>query len=815
MFGIGLIALGIFVAVMGGFLLNAETVTTCETEWEYVTDIGGAFTGSTADMDVDYDPTATITGWSAVDSARPAQRISGVDFRTTSSTNLFRTQTGDVSYVPYTLTASAMDHDGVTRDIRTFLGVAGAGEVEGQWMAEDFGLYGSEAATVFTNAEGTHYGAFATPLSNLSLVVPGYRTDLSSVVVEVQSSSGYPCIAAVDKSVGKGSFSHAGNSYNAILASFNAYASASTATVYVAEGAVQIGDTKVPIGDALLVWGQAQFDGRGSYVADVTASLTGTLGGQFAYLDASQGVRPVQGRYTENSMAFVAHDGSSSPTLDMSFSNVRNGAKTEVYGQGTVSYRLPGSSATVQAATWEFQAGTNDTAFIRVVPTGGEALTSAPDDGRGAFSMSVSSGVLTFTVDGGGTGTFQMPSGTSMAAIIVTVGGSQAIPSYVLDVAKDDGTGYTYESTSATTYDMPLDYVAYTSTPTTTLFYGAYWLNGQDNASMTLVLADSGFSDEPPTAGHADYPGYVTYYGPLGTKQVNFRCNADGTWVVSAGQGIQIGSWPAVELVFDEGSLSVRPISAFRSFLDYDVVDSPVPVSSDLGIGETVEKMFAHNTSLRMCVTSTTARIAQGGLFLQDASMTLGQQFPDARAVSVMLGSAARMGQGVTFSSGGQSATLAVDPDRQAVRIGGTWYPFNGVTFRWYSSAGPSATVEGQTYAPAVYHNGKVYAAGKIWAEPKGRAMVEVMDAPTDWTMALDGVWAPSVFMYTGENVASSATELNDIAHPSFQWSKDDFVLVMMAVSVFGGVIGSYFGRVDAWDWVAIIGTVGGLWLIL
>lgn len=93
--------------------------------------------------------------------------------------------------------------------------------------------------------------------------------------------------------------------------------------------------------------------------------------------------------------------------------------------------------------------------------------------------------------------------------------------------------------------------------------------------------------------------------------------------------------------------------------------------------------------------------------------------------------------------------------------------------------------------------------------------MVEVLDASTTWTMTLDGVWAPSVFLYEGQNVASSSVEIADFMHGEYRWDSNTFIIVLMAVSIVGGIIGSYFKVVDAWDWIAIIGTVGVLWLVL
>ena len=216
-----------------------------------------------------------------------------------------------------------------------------------------------------------------------------------------------------------------------------------------------------------------------------------------------------------------------------------------------------------------------------------------------------------------------------------------------------------------------------------------------------------------------------------------------------------------------------------------------------------------------MSVVSTAVRLAEGGLYIQNGSFGLQSSFPGTQAASLMIGSAAAVGDSVTFTSGAGTVTLPVDAEALTITIGGTAYDLNGITFRWYSSSGPSASVGGTTYAPAIYDAGETHASGVIWAENRRGEYAQVLEASSDWTVTLDGVWAPSAFFYTGENSASESTEFSDITEGIFRWDRDTTLIFMMGASLLGGFVGTHWGYTKGADWAVIIGAAGVCWLIL
>lgn len=795
-FGAGLIALGIFVAVIGGFVLNAQTVTTCETQWDFVTDIGGAFQGDDSDMDVEYDPTGNMTGWTAFD--RPNQGwISGVLPSYTDSINLYRVSTGDRSYTSYTIGWNADDHAGNVRDPQYRVGV-GTERATGT-MTENFGFHNSEVTTVLARGTSMNYGCFGAPLSAVSSVIPGY-SDLDVLDIAMSNTArSYPCFAVGQMSDGMGQYTHAGSTYDLVLATFTASAWSTTVSIDVSNGIADLDGKRYPLSDVVVVWGQAQWNATGDYVQYTSTSATGTIDGDIKYLDAAKGFVLSPGTVKWSDMEHTAHAGSSSPELEITFDT---GSVYEAVSQGTIYYTVPGSSARSELAAFDYVGGPSSST-VTVTPYGG-TVTEASGGTTGSVSVALSSGTFTFLANGSAAGTLET-SVTAVSSFVIEWGTSTITASAV--AYDDQGQGDAMDGVSGTTTTADLSYVSYSPTDHEEPYSTTYWYNGQSNASVTVAVR----ATQPSTSAT------ITFRGPSGNTSVEVAYGSGGYTV----GGVAVGGWEGVEVTCGYGTVTATPIGSFTSFLDYRAVGSPRTVLASGAVGGgTVESMAVSAGSsgtylMSMCVVSTTARIDGGGLYLQNASMSLQAMFPGSDAVSVMIGSAAKMGDSITFRSGTVTATLPVDPKAQTIMVDGAWQPFNGVTFRWYSSTGPSAEVDGIVFPAAVYLNGKTYDAGKIWAETRGGTMTEVMDAPEGWTMTLDGVWAPSVFLYDGKNDAATTTELGSFADGVFKWSKNDVVLTMMGVSILGGFIGSYYRWMDIWDWAAILGTIAVLWVIL
>lgn len=820
--GLGLVALGIFIGVLGGFLLNAETVTTCSTEWTYVTDVGGAFVGDTSDLDEAYDPPANATGWSYLDQYNEGY-ISAVDYKTADRTNVWRIYTGSAGTSQGSISVSADDYSGNRVNPQVTVTSLDGGSMYNGDQADYFGLHNGEAVTMFVHDGQTEAGAFGVPLDIVLGSVVGYR-DMESVTLTVTASGGYPAFAKVSLSHGVSVYRHGGSSYNVASATFAAVSSDPVVKVFRAEGKAEVGGTAYPISEVLLVWGQAQFNATGTYVSEAAVSYVGTLSAPAAYMDATKGVSPVEGNYVTEEVVFTHHDGSDEPSLELDMMrSVRGISVSDAVSRAVVDIEWSDGSTQLSALSATFSIGNTWQAVVSL--NGGQAATVTGDtDGPVSLVLSVSGGSMSAAVGGqdAGTGTAEPPTaGLSVSGFRLRMTGMPVLMDYGATATADDGSGleHSYSSggssddwTGSTAYDT------YTSQSTTHHFARAYWRNNYSNSSVTMVFA----AVDGEMKQHLDkaYRNVLAFRGTGGgtlTREISFDPSAG--WSV---QSVSVGMWPAIELTVSDGKAVARPVQRFGTFSDYDVLDLPTVVYSGTAVPETVQSIEAVRAAtgyenIRMAVTSTVTRIDNGGLFLQDASFSVQRSFPDADAVSIMLGSAARMGASITFASAsaGTSASLPVDPDRAMIYVGGGWQPFNGVTFRWLSSGYGPVSIEGQVYEAAIYSGGQQYEAGAIWAQLKNGKMLKVMNAGDDWTVTLDGVWAPATFLYEGKNVASKATELADWTHPKFQWSKDDFLIIMMGVSILGGLAGSYFRLVDLWDWTAIIGTVGCLWLFL
>lgn len=353
--------------------------------------------------------------------------------------------------------------------------------------------------------------------------------------------------------------------------------------------------------------------------------------------------------------------------------------------------------------------------------------------------------------------------------------------------------------------------------------HAVFWDNNYENVSITTVFSRTNF-DGAAAEGYmriqytALVDGTSTW---IGVGVHNGRWNIDLypglNPFVPVTESRNIGSWPAIQVTVSGGVLTAVPVSRFVSFGDYDVVDVPTVMDWNVAGGKTIRTFMIEpddtpTSVLRLSVTNTVIRIAQGGLYVQNGQMAPSDAFPNVDAVSLRIGSAAHVGTGIVFMDGPRSVLIPVSQEGK-MYIDGAWYPFGEVTFMWVSSNMPTQTIADTAYPAAVYIKGDTYDPDTIWAQI-GIKMVEVMEAD-DWTILLEGVWAPSVQLYTGQNSASEKTELMDFTHGIFRWNATDFVLVMMGVSVAGGLCCSYFGRMELADWAMVIGAVAVLWLIL
>lgn len=620
MFGAGLIALGIFVAVIGGFLFNAETVTTCSTDWEYVTDIAAAFQGEKSDLDVDYDPASNVTGWSDIQGYNNGL-VAGVDYLP-SSPNTYFVVTDAPPAVADTITVRS--------------GATSA------WSAQS-ALDGSLLS-----------GATATEIWHIQR--PGaWEPSTTDRVLEIPLS--------------------------AIM------------TAYSADQYSLISITMDPTYPA---WPGVFFD------SDM----------RYHYATAGH-----QGYYSWE-------------------------------GQPVTSMDIMPQSATVRINETVYQLSD-----VHIGLKNNQTL-----------ELSVQR--------------------TPLTAIVYMDPVAGVLPKW----------------------------------DTSTL----YWSNGYQNVSVTMAFSRydlEGNLHEGETiirpldmSGNGDVRMGVTAHNGR-WSMVLYEYDPEGDIHWQASETVDLGAWDAVQLTFSQGSVTAVPIGSFRTFGDYVAVNTPVTKAWNLAGGSTIGSIeFPESPVLRMCAVSTTVRIPDGGLYMQNASLTPSDAFPTVQAVSLRIGSAAHVGTGIVFSDGSSSVLVPVR-DNSQIRIDGRWLDFKDVTFMWVSTSMPAKTIAGTTYPAGLYQKGQSYAAGTVWAMTPSGAK-EIIQS-SDWTVLLEGVWAPSVLFYTGDNVVDERTELYDISKPEFRWDKATFIVILMAVSVCGAIIGSYFERTDVLDWVVVGGTIAVLWVML
>lgn len=806
-----LIALGIFVSIMGGFVLNAETVQTCSTEWEHVTDVSGAFVGDRSDMDVEYSPPSNLTGWSW-ERGWNGGWISGVDVpRWSERVTAYGAWSGDAAIATYSFSVEADDDSGVARS-QTYTAVSTPGGTVQGSVPDGFGLRGDEIVTIYSMpGHADVQGAFAAPLSELARMVPGYA-DCSKITFSVDGqTAGYPCIAVVDTSEGRTAVigGSAQATYHPLAVYKEAVATASAVDYYPSGDSAMVDGTRHPASDVLLVWGYAKFAGYGASSTTAAMTVYAETAGTRVYLDPALGVYPVAGTFTESSVVYQDHPTSATASLSVAISHPER--LSESRSEGTASC-TDARGATDSLFSWVYYGQhtlSGSKGFVELTVGGQTSHVELPDpDGSVEILASISGGMATVTAGGQAIGSVPVYGGAAALHAVVDPFGAYD-PSVTVTATNGEGSGQQATGTGSFSFDM--SYRTETATSQTHSYDTSWWSNGYENSGVTMAFYS-------PTS--ADTSTIVTLYGPDGSGRVSVGHEAKGWWVAAGPVQAEeysiewVGAWPAIEVRMSASGITATPLGQFTSFSDYVRIGAPLTLSTPLMGGGTITDMRVRgDAQMPVSVVSTVTRIAEGGLYLQDASLDLAAAFPSMTALSLVVGSAAHAGQGITFSSGSSEATVAIDGS-EAV-IGERRVPLNGLTFRWISPDAPAASIGGQSYRAAIYQDGRTYAAGTVWATTPGGEMVAVMEAPDGFSVTLDGVWAPAVNLYSGTNVASERTELADFAHGQFRWDKNDFVIVMMAVCVAGGLIGSYYGKTAGADWLVIFGAVGVLWTIL
>lgn len=351
-----------------------------------------------------------------------------------------------------------------------------------------------------------------------------------------------------------------------------------------------------------------------------------------------------------------------------------------------------------------------------------------------------------------------------------------------------------------------------------------YWNNNQQNVSVSVVLSPTGLD-----GNFTNQTAQFIFTPITGTgEQAPITINASTAryWTITNGTDtIQLGRWPAVMLTYGE-EIVITPITDFGDFSSYDKMNPisiPWPTSGGDLVGFKVTRGAGYDyTALRFAVVNTSIRIVGGGPYLQNGTIIPSAKFPESVACMLIIGSAAHVGQSITFI--GDSTSYTFPTTDKGISIDGKIYSFDQVRFVWVSTQMPTQTIAGVNYPAAYYANNQEYDAGWVYVEYSGNVM-GIVDGDT-WTMRLDGVWAPAVNYYEGMNEADVSTELMDFSEGLFRWDRDSVLVVFMATTIGFMIVMSYFSHttnlfgariepVGLFDWAVAVGMVAISYLIL
>lgn len=276
-----------------GYFANVEDVTTQRTDYNYVTDVAGAYDGQRGQLDIDYDPSANLTGWSTKLTYNGLY-LSGVETVYQGQANEYFVYKGQPTYMEIlaTLTADQTDgsrYDGL--DSATLTWTDGGQQKSATVSADGVtGLFNDEVITAVYTGASVSYGSFGVRVSDLMAAFGHSGTVMLGIPTH---SDGYPCVIyGAQDSSGMQTIDVGHGSHRYVVDSWRGDGSDVTAT-WTSDTEMVSGDGGASVASgARLFWGQAQYNGRGDSVASVSLSFYVAATPDTGYMDPAAGVVP-------------------------------------------------------------------------------------------------------------------------------------------------------------------------------------------------------------------------------------------------------------------------------------------------------------------------------------------------------------------------------------------------------------------------------------------------------------------------------------------------------------------------------------------
>ena len=809
--GAVIVMIALIGSVLGGFILNAEDVASCNTDMRYITDIAGAFSGDKGDIEVDYNPPENLTGYTVFNPTSTTQTtnmIHGINYKTTGANGYW------------------MDTDdgNSTSDVLTFTNNKPAGSSQSGTATMHYGsintpdatltigsvyaLDVSEAKTQIITNSITHTRVAAVSLADIIQNYPALNTN-KVILTANDSVNAYPGFVANSdieistQETGIGRYVQALVTYENIN---------STVSFNPRTGTAVMGGQTYATNEIMFVWGE-------SNVTIATINMVIGSSGDTVYLDPVGGVQPTSVHQTASvivetttyadsvtvqintpdplsvgSIAAQAANGNIAFTLDSDTINIsysiynQPGDAVMIYLNGTPYAPFSGSANTIGfRLTWEDS--NPDNIYVEIYE--GIAIVR---------TLNISTPISTpHTVCQSATATISDYGGrASSQNVTATITNNTVQRSTQLT-----GNGTLNMSMLETTYETQTIVMDYTTT---------YWTNLKKTSDITQYSGDTKLSmlfKKPTTA---DTDTFIVHLKSTTDTYIpiSVTIGYNTAWIIN---GTSYGNWPAIMIHFvvSDGKivLSVQPVNTFVNFTDYTLIDRTYSTATYDSItnARSIQYMEFQNTDQDWMyheIVDTTVLLVGGGLYIQNGIFNLKNSFPNDELSAFRLTAAAHAGESMTIRpTGGVPYTMNVNSNGTAWIINGKEIRFADVWLYYVSSDVEPVTIGNTIYAGALYIDGQIYEKGHLYLKPGSGDMIDLGTSTNEWTISLNGTWAPATAYYTGTNQAEVHTEFTDLG--VWQWDSSQFIIFFIGILAAGSIVARFKFDASYMDWIIVI----------
>ena len=645
--GVIIVIASLFFSVGGGFLFNTKDVTACGTEFDYVTDIAGAFTGTQGNIEIEHNPAENISGYSVFNPTSmdfKTSTIPGISYTTTNPNGYgVKRLSGDSTTLPLTISYA---NSVVTYDF-------GSGTSPTSTISNYWGANSEWVKTVMYVGPTKYIGVAGVTIYDL---ITAYQTwaDLDSVnagqirIYFNDSTDGYPGV------ITNLNWNNQEVAYLRYEFQVEYDMISNDVSVNPLNGLVYINGTSYPWKETYLVWGTS-----GSASAGITMQIGSEV--SMEYINPLNGVKPisvtVNDATQEGGEANATHLGGSfslpSPdnftlrvAFTMGYRSVENGSLSTLFGldisrlnyMGERAYLVKVGNTQLYYGSmgseslyvyWDWDA--ENSSVVKVWLTN----STMPDNAESVYVTDIpSNGIYSINID--------YEDDTANNAV-TTITDKSTTP----EISSTHTGGGSYDV--VTTHTLPLE-----RTYTTT-----YWSNSVENTLISIV-----FQRPSTVTDNIFFVNYKLLDGTYLLEPVRLKYDSGWYFYDTPSNAVNLGSWPAMMLTIrvadGQHNYVLTPIQSFSNFQNMTpmnreyvyVSGASNPVSNPQY--ECITYMQFNNTDQPYPyqeVIRTTVFLKDGGLYLNNGWFSPAISFPNDKIIQFRIMSTVRAGESVTIST--------------------------------------------------------------------------------------------------------------------------------------------------------------------